>query len=146
MIRLLDTVVLDMIPNPEYLALANSLAFSIAVSPHTHCSFAYVLGCGKGGRTIHGQLRLFDIYSCRFALLNRQTCRLGVFRRDLYPQSSACGQIEQGQGGDRGGLGGRKTRLSIASDVDYDQKSSMSSQRIDGKRDIEDSRQHSLGL
>lgn len=31
--RLLDTVVLDMIPNPEYLALANSLTFSIAVSP-----------------------------------------------------------------------------------------------------------------
>lgn len=30
--RLLDTFVLDMIPNPEYLALANSLAFSIAVS------------------------------------------------------------------------------------------------------------------
>jgi hypothetical protein len=30
--RLLDTFVLDVIPNPEYLALANSLAFSIAVS------------------------------------------------------------------------------------------------------------------
>jgi hypothetical protein len=29
--RLLDTFVLDVIPNPEYLALANSLAFSIAV-------------------------------------------------------------------------------------------------------------------
>jgi len=33
MCRLLDTFVLDVIPNPEYLALANSLAFSIAVSP-----------------------------------------------------------------------------------------------------------------
>jgi len=32
MSRLLDTVVLDKIPNPEYLALANSLAFSVAVS------------------------------------------------------------------------------------------------------------------
>jgi hypothetical protein len=31
---LLDTIVLDKIPNPEYLALANSLTFSIAVS---HC-------------------------------------------------------------------------------------------------------------
>jgi hypothetical protein len=31
-VRLLDTFVLDVIPNPEYLALANSLAFSIAVS------------------------------------------------------------------------------------------------------------------
>lgn len=30
--RLLDTVVLDKIPNPEYLALANSLTFSVAVS------------------------------------------------------------------------------------------------------------------
>jgi hypothetical protein len=32
MSRLLDTIVLDKIPNPEYLALANSLTFSIAVS------------------------------------------------------------------------------------------------------------------
>ena len=30
--RLLDTVVLDKIPYPEYLALANSLTFSVAVS------------------------------------------------------------------------------------------------------------------
>jgi hypothetical protein len=90
MIRLLDTVVLDMIPNPEYLALANSLAFSIAVSP-THISYSYAdgTGCRKGSRPFYGQLFLLDIDTCRLALLDRQTYRLGIVHRYMYAQSGA---------------------------------------------------------
>jgi len=46
--RLLDTVVLDKIPNPEYLALANSLAFSVAVgAPSARLTTANIQAVGR---------------------------------------------------------------------------------------------------
>lgn len=116
--RLLDTFVLDMIPNPEYLALANSLAFSIAVS------WIYVsrirsdrLGGRTCSRPIHGQLLLRDIHPRRITLFNRTTYRLGIVHWHLYPQSGTRRQNRQ-TSTRKGGRRGRKTRTVDTSDIE----------------------------
>lgn len=80
-----------MIPNPEYLALANSLTFSIAVSPpppesppHSLIVLMKTIGYRTSYRTIHHQLSLFTIHPRFIPILVRTTYRLGSVYRDLY--------------------------------------------------------------
>lgn len=90
---LLDTVVLDMIPNPEYLALANSLTFSIAVGLQSHYRFAMRADNSKGDRTsyrtVHHQLSLFPVHSRFRPIFVRPTYRLGPLYCPLPAQCLA---------------------------------------------------------
>jgi hypothetical protein len=60
---MLDAMVLDSIPGPEHLALANSLTFSVAVSSDIVCyeggpsTYAFRLSDGPSGHSSSGEQR-----------------------------------------------------------------------------------------